>query len=254
MAQQTLIDPLDIISGSWRNFHKNFKLYTEFIVWMVLLSVAYWAIDVFTRTLFPDKLGANLVFGLASLPISLVFAAVSIGIVDSAAKTLQNKKAGVRESMLVGGHKLISFIWISILIGLMIALGLVLLVIPALIFAVWYSFAVNSLVVDDVRGRKALSASRKLVRNRWWGIFFRLVIPYLFYYFVIRFGLALIFLLLGSVLGDPSLFFGDITDINSVSNLHILATTIVPQVVYGYGLVLATSANLILWFDLKKSA
>ncbi len=253
MPQSSLIDPLDIISGSWRNLVKNFKLYTEFVLWMVVLSVAYWAIAVFTRTLFPTKLGANLVLGLSSLPLSLIFAAVTIGVIDAVAKTLQNKKAAVGESMLVGGHKLISFIWISILIGLMIALGAILLVIPALIFAVWYSFAANSLVVDGVRGSGALKASHKLVSGRWWSVFFRLVIPYLFFYFVVRFGLALVLLLLGAVLGDPGLFFGDITDITTVSNLHILTTTIVPQVAYGFGLVLATAANLIVWFDLKKA-
>ncbi len=62
--------------------------------------------------------------------------------------------------------------WPLILVGLLVALltmgGLILLIIPGIIFMVWYSLAELIVVFEDKRGMAALSASRELFRGRCW--------------------------------------------------------------------------------------
>ncbi len=247
-----LIDPADIIAGSWRNFVKHWKLYAEFTVWIVLLSLLVWIFGVLTRSLIADRILASGVFGAISLPVTIVFGLVIASVIDATAKTLRNSPADARSSLAVGAHKLLPFIWVSILVALMVGLGFVLLVVPALIFAVWYAFASNHLIVDDVHGTAALAKSKALVVGRWWSVLFRIFVPWLVFFFTVRFGQALTYLLLGAVLGDPGRFFGAISDIYTVPTLHLLVTTVVPQIFYGLSLPLFLGANLILWFDLKR--
>lgn len=57
---------------------------------------------------------------------------------------------------------------------LMMGIGFVMLIIPGIIFSVWFYFSGNALVIDGYRGRKGLSYSKALVRNRFWPIFGRI--------------------------------------------------------------------------------
>ena len=249
---QTLIDPAEIIAGSWRNLYRNWMLYAEFTVWIVAVAIVYWVFSVYTRFYVPDRLTSTVLFSLLTLPLSLIIGVVIIAVTDATAKLLQNQKATAQDSLFTGLHHLLSFVWISILITLMLILGLALLVVPAVIFAVWYAFATDHLIIDGVRGTEAMARSKALVAGRWWAVCLRIVIPWLFFYFAAKFALALFYLLLGAVLGDPGMFFGSIPDITAVTSWHLLATTVVPQIFYGLSMPLYVAANLLLWFNLKK--
>jgi len=247
-----LLDPADIIVLSWRNFHRHWRIYAEFTAWIMFISVIFWAFGVLTRSLVPDRMLASFIFTLLSLPLSLFIGVIIAAALDATARTLQNKPADVRGSLGVGIQKLIPFIWVSIMVSAAVIFGFVLLIVPALIFSVWFAFAANNIIVDDVRGRAALKKSKALVAGRWWAVLFRIVVPWLIFFFAVKFALALAYLLLGAVLGDPGMFFGTITDIYALPNLHLLVTTVVPQIFYGLSLPLFLGSNLVLWYDLKR--
>ena len=63
-------------------------------------------------------------------------------------------------------------IWPVVVVNLLQMLivlgGVILLVIPGIIFAVWYFFAPLSAMLDGTRGTEALSASRNVSRGRFW--------------------------------------------------------------------------------------
>jgi len=247
-----LIGSIDIISTAWQNLIKHWRAYAELVIWSAFVSLIYWIIGILTRTYTDDVTIAGLVYSLATLPVSILVAIITIAFTDLTAKALQDKKVDVRESMMVGVHKLFSFIWLVILITLVNLAGFILFIIPAIIFDVWFAFATNAFVVDGIKGRGALAASRALVVGRWWGVLARLVLPGAFIYLAVRFALALAYLLFGSVLGDPGLFFGPVSDLYAVSRLQSLAMTVIPQIFVSFGVALFTAANLVLWFDLKK--
>jgi hypothetical protein len=71
-------------------------------------------------------------------------------------------------SMRFGLRRVGSVIWVSLLAGLGIFVGLLLLIVPGVYLAVAWSVAIPVLLGENLRGRAALRRSRALVRGRWW--------------------------------------------------------------------------------------
>ena len=249
---QPLIGPSEIIRLSWQNFRHHLRQYSEFMLIILLIGALSTAYGISIMTAVKEvTLTLVLMSGLLSIPISLVYSVVQLAFIDFTAKTLQGKPAKVSESLLIGAHKLIPFIWVSLLVGVIVFGGTLLLIVPGIIFSLWYLFATMQLVVDGTRGYAALKASRSLVIGRWWGVFWRVAVPTAFYYLVIQFVIWVIFLILGSFAGNPRLFLAPLPAGGGWATGLIRA--IVPIVVYSFGLALTVAANLVLWLNLKRT-
>lgn len=284
MAQ--LIGPGDIIVRSWDNFRKNIHAYAEMVVWLVVLGVLQWTLSIILQSVVPEKTDRLSLYLILSIPGSLAFLAVTASMIDITVKGLTNRKIDARDSIHLGFHKLLSLLWVvvlvtfitavlgalpfavpgiiallwlntapqwlSILIVMLLMLGMLASLIIPLVLFVWLKFAPYHLIADDIRGSGALVASRDLVIGRWWPVFLRIVIPLLFFLITARFLKALVYLILGSMLNEPGMFFGEIADITQVSRTHTLITTVIPQVIDGFALALFLGADVALWLDLKK--
>lgn len=66
----------------------------------------------------------------------------------------------------------------TFLASLLIALGGFFLIIPGVIFLVWYFFVPYAIVIDGARGSAALRQSKALVIGRWWAIAWRLLVSH----------------------------------------------------------------------------
>ncbi len=88
----------------------------------------------------------------------------------------REQRIGIKESFAKGWPKILSLFWVSLLVGLAGLGGLFLLVVPAIIFTIWFGFAPYVLVSEDLKGLNALFRSRQLVSGYWWGVFARLLI------------------------------------------------------------------------------
>lgn len=94
----------------------------------------------------------------------------------------RNEAIGVRESLRrAWGKQLLSFWWLGILEFFTLLGGFVLGVVPAIIFAVWFSLSSFTFVVEGQRGLSALLRSKEYVQGKWWGVFWRLVIIFIFW-------------------------------------------------------------------------
>jgi len=69
-----------------------------------------------------------------------------------------------------------SYLWVQVLFILSILGGLILLIIPAIIFGIWYAFSNFTFFAEGLKGRAALGKSHFLVKGRWWGVFGRLLL------------------------------------------------------------------------------
>jgi len=69
------------------------------------------------------------------------------------------------DSISNGFAKLIALILTSILMYLAIFGGLILLIIPGILFALWFGLALHVVIIEGISGAKALSRSKRLVRN-----------------------------------------------------------------------------------------
>jgi hypothetical protein len=73
-----------------------------------------------------------------------------------------------RESLRFAAERLRSLVWLAFLAGLLTVLGFLACVIPGIYLYGAWSVAVPVLVLEDVRGRRALGRSKALVKGRWW--------------------------------------------------------------------------------------
>ncbi len=116
-----------------------------------------------------------LVVFVASLVFSL-WATISLTIATNAA--LQNQTVPEwKHTFTASSHLIWPFIFAAFLVGIIVFGGTLLLIVPGIIFSVWYALTSYIVILDDGRGWSALKTSKKLVYGRWWGMAARIFIP-----------------------------------------------------------------------------
>jgi hypothetical protein len=110
-------------------------------------------------------LAGVLVAAVIGFIISFVLQAA---ILRAAAQATIGDPVDPEESYRFGFKRLGSVILLSLLVGLAILGGLILLVIPGLIFAVFLSVSIPVLIVENRRGTEAMSRSWNLVKGHFW--------------------------------------------------------------------------------------
>jgi hypothetical protein len=74
-----------------------------------------------------------------------------------------------------GIHKAIPYLWTEFLGGIIILIGILLLIIPGIMWAVSYSLACYVVLFEGMSGMTALRQSKSYVKGHWWGVFGRYV-------------------------------------------------------------------------------
>ncbi len=86
-----------------------------------------------------------------------------------------DQECGIKEAFQKAKPKVIAHIWLGTLTGLILIGAHLLLVIPGIIFTVWFFFAPFIFIDEDVQGIDALLKSKEYVRGRWFGVCLRLL-------------------------------------------------------------------------------
>lgn len=147
-------------------------LFIPFFLLSLLFSLSF--------VVFYKSLGLVLLLFVILIIIVLGIAVIIVNIWASIALLYavreRDKKIGIKESFAMAWHKILSYWWVSILVGLITMLGFLLLIIPGIIFAIWFSLAGYVLVSEDLRGMKALLRSKQLIKGYWFKVFWRLLV------------------------------------------------------------------------------
>ncbi|HOX30378.1 MAG TPA: hypothetical protein P5080_04525 [Candidatus Paceibacterota bacterium] len=77
---------------------------------------------------------------------------------------------GAVESYKKTKGKIWDFAWIACLVGLIELCGYLLLLVPGIIFSIWFSFATIVFLFENEKGMNALLKSREYVRGKWWNV------------------------------------------------------------------------------------
>lgn len=142
-----------------------------------------------------------LVAVIAALIAVIISAVLQASLMRGAALASVGDPLDIEASYRYGFRRFGSVIFLSILVGLTVAIGFVLLVIPGLIFLVMLSVAIPALVVEDARGTKAMGRSWELVKGYFWHVVGVIVVG-----FLINFVVGLILGVIGSAFGDNWFF------------------------------------------------
>jgi hypothetical protein len=117
-------------------------------------------------------LGVALLAGaIAALIAVLISAVLQAAILRAAAQATIGDPVDVEASYRYGLKRLWSVILVSILVGLVVAVGFILLVIPGIIFLVFLSVSIPVLIVEGRRGTEAMGRSWNLVKGNFWHAF-----------------------------------------------------------------------------------
>jgi hypothetical protein len=118
--------------------------------------------------LFFSNIVVLLIASLAFFVVALIASAIAEGVCIKNTSNLVEKRAtNTGEALTFTVHKLLPLLAASIITGILIGVGLVLLVVPGIIFAIMFSLAIPSIIIENVGVADSLSMSRKLVSNRW---------------------------------------------------------------------------------------
>lgn len=230
MFDKKLSDPGVLLENTWSIYKSRFWTFVgillapTLIVILVIaaliggflnlksLELALW------ETIFFIFLGVLLLFIvlLAQIwgQISLVYA-------------IKDKKGkiGIIEAYKRAWPKILSYLWISILVGLITSAGFILLIVPGIIFMVWFGFASFILVVEGIKGRSALLKSKEYVKGRWWPVFGRILF------------ISIIVGITGSLVGSIAGQIFKLIDISWLENIgsSIVSIFIIPfSVIYSF--------------------
>jgi len=188
--QGNLSSAQDLIKKSLEIFFKkkNLTYFVKLMLLVVVLSFGTGIIAFFlSGGLEALKIDLSKSPLLAVLFLILIVAFIVIGIwtqtaiYESVKMAVKGEPLNIRKTFKVGWRKSWKFFLVGLLNMLIVFLGLILFIIPGIIFAVWFSFSRFVLINEGQGVIASLKRSKELVRGRFWPVLGR----YLVLFFVI---------------------------------------------------------------------
>lgn len=171
--EQKLKGPVGYIKEAWGIYTKkeNFMFFARIMAVFVILSAAGGFI---TGFLFPEGF-ENIDYSNVSITLSFILISVVLFIIGLWSQTTQyfaviKIGSSEKEVFKLGYTNMLKFFLISLVVGLILFLGLILLVIPAIMFGIWYMFSTWLVLDKGMRIGDALRTSKAMVKGRFWKI------------------------------------------------------------------------------------
>lgn len=176
-----LLGPSELIKQSVEIFKAHYRTFLSISLVGAILSLL---IGIGTAQFFgqsgqqfetkPDWLTPGI--GLAILVVVLLVVFVSLWLELAIYKAAFNPQMPMGEIFSSVVHKIGPLLVIGLLTGLIILGGFILLIIPGIIFAIWYSLAPIILIDEGTKGWSALKRSRDLVKGHGIDVFLRFLV------------------------------------------------------------------------------
>lgn len=238
-----LISITDIIKKSWELYAKHWcelSVYMLFIFLPTFVMMLVGLLGIYLTMYLPSSLFVDDLITLIIFVIGLLFGLWSSLALTLAIKSLWKDSVSLpwKEAYQKTLPKIWPMIYTSALVSLVILGGSILLIIPGLIFTVWYSFSAQEILFDDQRGLGAMRASKQLVVGRWWSILVRLILP--------NFLFLICSLAVQQILTLPLVFIQSASSFNLIKNIisSLVNAAITP---------LTIATVIILYFSAKET-
>lgn len=187
-APQRLMSIGELFSQSWKVYKSRFWTILGIIVIQILARLIVVIGGVFggffgiaglsaaLKSPFPDPTTIAVSLSIISIIVLIILSLIYIWGNASLIYAVVNKELTTWAALKRGFKILLPFLWISFLVGVCVMGGIFLLIIPGIIFGVWFAFSNYVLIAENIRGSKALKRSKFLVRGYGWQIFRRLFV------------------------------------------------------------------------------
>lgn len=167
----TLPRASELIKLTWQDFIKNWDVTVRVSAWIILATV-FAAIPTFLPGPKVATLALSVLFNLVGAAIAFW---ASIRLYQTVIGVLDGKKAKP-EPWKNAIPLILPSILISLLTGLSVIGGFILLIIPGIFIAVRLSFVQIAFIQDNMRATNALKASWAITKGQFWATLWRLIV------------------------------------------------------------------------------
>lgn len=173
------------LSFGWNTFKKN----AGFLIPLALIPFAISFASNLLQKSLEEVAIMSAIIGLASWILSML---VQIGIIKISLKFVEGVKSEFSE-LFSGSQLLLNFILTSILYGLIVVAGFILLIVPGVIWAIKYQYSLYLVVDKKMTPMQAIKESGRITSGVKWGLLgFSIIILLINFVGILALGLGLL--------------------------------------------------------------
>lgn len=176
--------PIEYIKEAWAIYTKkeNFIFFAKIMAVLVILSTT---IGFVTSYFYPADYVQNIDYSNIPMVVGFVVTTLLSALVGLWSQTtgyfaILKLGSNEKEVFKLGYKNMGRFLLISFVVGLIVLGGTVLLIIPAIMFGVWYSFSILLVLDKNMRIGDALKTSKLMVKGNFWKVLGRFFVFGLF--------------------------------------------------------------------------
>jgi hypothetical protein len=266
-----LIGAKSIIRESWKLYKSNFGIFVKVILWLLVPAVLTSMLPYIGLTPF-ILAPINFFLSLASAILGLFVSAVLILTIVSLFK---KEEISLKNIYNLSYSKIISCLWVSVLSFLTALIAMAISAVPAVLalllkdwlpaqnivllvcftisgilfiissvaLAIWLSFGLYIVVLENIKGTAALWYSKSMVKGYFGPILWRWIGPYFVYMLILIVIVAIPIYIIGLLTGNPGIGFAKITPWWSV---------LISNIIYTFAIPLFAIAGVLLYNSLRE--
>lgn len=193
--------------------------------------------------LTPLLIGLLIRENVASSLIMVIFLLIVQSIIALGLNYAVIENIPIKEGLRKGLNNILGFWWVGVLSFLIVLGGLSLLIVPGLIFGIWFMFTTQVFVVESQRGLSALLKSKQYVQGSGWDLFGKLLYLGLIGFLVFA-SSTLIVAAIGPALKSVIPFFTDLINVTIGAVLSIISVYYLFYIFEGLKKIHLRSVNL----------
>ncbi len=164
-----MLTVIELLQLTFAVYRRNFGLYFGYAAWMIIPGAILWILD---AAIPSAHTGFDIVGQVALLVLGVW---IWIILTNITANIILKEKINTETLAGQAWKMILPVFWVMLIASLVKIVGLVLLIIPGLLFSVWYAFADLEVILNGKTSLAAMAGSRDLVRGRGWSVLWRLV-------------------------------------------------------------------------------
>lgn len=172
-SQTKITSFFSLLETSFNDWWKHLRKFVEIYLWGAYYSLIPMGVGL--AAILVSMLVDSALVRIALATIAMVSVAFIIFFFIQAYSAMfvflkKNFQGSPKESFKEARPLIGSYFWLSILTAILVLLWTLLLVIPGIIFSIYYSFAVYAFFFEGRKGMDAIKRSKALVKGHWWPV------------------------------------------------------------------------------------
>lgn len=183
-----MLSPVDILHSSIALYRKQSTLIVGYASWLLLTYAAF----ILSSFIANESVQFATIFFIQIADTLLYLWILNVLVIITLHHT-HDQPLDLLTLPKRGWDLLMPIVWVSLIQGLIMLGGFLLVIIPGIVFTVWFAYAQEAVIIDGKRGIEALTASRELSRGRFFKVlWYTISIPLLILglYFIVASGLT----------------------------------------------------------------